>query len=164
MAPLLSISIRMPQWSKNNERKLKLRIKIVSYASRVWTKIKQAKQQSMERGIVASTMMFWKDRVKRRQLEKEKGRKGHRRNRTETYSGKMNSDAKKKRKKKIRGRGIEGLTGGSGVGPPAKKEKKTGRNRSTEQSNRLRSGREVYLRSGLLWNSPNTQRILKPVE
>lgn len=118
----------------------------------------------MERGIVASTMMFWKDRVKRRQLEKEKSRKGHRRNRTETYSGKMNSDAKKKRKKKIRGRGIEGLTGGSGVGPPAKKEKKTGRNRSTEQSNRLRSGREVYLRSGLLWNSPNTQRILKPVE
>lgn len=111
----------------------------------------------MERGIVASTMMFWKDRVKRRQLEKEKGRKGHRRNRTETYSGKMNSDAKKKGKKRFEEEE-------SGVGPPAKKEKKTGRNRSIEQSNRLRSGREVYLRSGLLWNSPNTQRILKPVE
>lgn len=37
----------------------------------------------------------------------------------------MNSDAKKKRKGKIRERGIEGLTGGSGVGPPTKKEKKT---------------------------------------
>lgn len=89
MAPLLSKATRVPQWSKKNERKLKLRIKIVSYASRVWTKIKQAKQQSMERGIVAGTMMFWKDRAKRRQLEKEKGRgsrKGHGRKRTETYS------------------------------------------------------------------------------
>lgn len=87
---------------------------------------------------------------------KREGPKRTQTKQNETYSGKMNSDAKKKRKKKIRGRGIEGLTGGSGVGPPAKKEKKTGRNRSTEQSNRLRSGREVYLRSGLLWNSPNT--------
>lgn len=55
----------------------------------MWMKIKQAKQQSMERGIVAGTMMFWKDRVKRRQLEKEKGRgsrKGYGRKRTETYS------------------------------------------------------------------------------
>lgn len=164
MAPLLSISIRMPQWSKNNERKLKLRIKIVSYASRVWTKIKQAKQQSMERGIVASTMMFWKDRVKRRQLEEEKGRKGHRRNRTETYSGKMNSDAKKKRKKRFEEEESRDWQGDLGLVHRRRKKKKTGRNRSTEQSNRLRSGREVYLRSGLLWNSPNTQRILKPVE